>query len=76
MGCGSSGAMVETWAVGQMRLWWRQDLWVSGGHGRCDGGGVGIVGRMGCGFWWILAGMGWAMGWCLGGRIGVSMVIG
>ena len=54
----------------------RRDLWVSGGRGWCDGGGVGIVGHMGFGFWWILVGMGWTVGWCLDGRIGVGMVIG
>ena len=37
---------------------------------------MGIVGWMGCGFWWILGGMGWAVGWCLGGRIDVGMTIG
>ena len=36
---------------------------------------MGIVGQMSCGFWWILVGMGWAVGWCLGGQIGVGMVI-
>ena len=35
---------------------------------------MGIVGWMSYGFWWILVGVGWVVGSCLGGRIGVGMV--
>ena len=37
---------------------------------------MGIVGRMSYGFWWILVGVRWVVGWCLGGRIGVVWCLG
>ena len=83
VGCASGGAIVDTWAMGQMGLWWRCGLWVFSGRGWCDGGGVGIKGQMGCGFWWAWDGL-WVgvwmaksvLVWCLGGRIGGGLVFG
>ena len=46
-----------TQGTDHQRHWPRRDLWVSGGRGRCDGGGVGIVGIC----WWSVL----CLVWCL-----------